>query len=111
MRYLATAFVLVAGSFFAGMAQAGPDCTCRYAGADFHVGTCTCITIGGKAKLACCGMVLNNTGWKFGEGICPVAESEPDRGIPADTATGRPAGQEGSGTGPKQEARLEGARR
>lgn len=111
MRYLATVIVLVAGSIFAGMAQAGPDCTCRYAGADFNVGTCTCITIGGKSKLACCGMVLNNTGWKFGEGTCPVAESEPDRGIPAGSVTGQSAGQGHSGTAPKQEARLDEARK
>ncbi len=65
---------------------AEPRCTCRYAGQSYALGSCTCIDRPGAApQFACCGMVLNNTSWKFsGEG-CPVAMSEP-----ADTAQSRP---------------------
>ncbi|MEQ8709068.1 MAG: hypothetical protein RIC36_08765 [Rhodospirillales bacterium] len=58
-------------------AFAAPDCTCRYQGADFNVGSCTCITISGEAKRACCGRVLNNTSWDFNAGQCPVSAVPP----------------------------------
>lgn len=56
-------------------ALAAPDCTCRYSGADFNVGSCTCMVISGELKRACCGRVLNNTSWNFNAGQCPVSDA------------------------------------
>ncbi|MEQ9327011.1 MAG: hypothetical protein RJQ21_06920 [Rhodospirillales bacterium] len=72
------------------VALAGPNCTCRYAGADFGLGACTCITISGKSKLACCDMVMNNTSWKFGEGTCPVSQAPEQETDTAGKAGARP---------------------
>lgn len=82
MRILSGMLPVIGLVLYSGVALAGPDCTCRFAGADFSIGTCTCVTIGGKQKLACCDMVLNNTSWKFGEGGCPVADGPAGDGHP-----------------------------
>ena len=71
LKALPTLGLLMASS----VALAGPNCTCRYAGADFGLGSCTCITISGQSRLACCDMVMNNTSWKFGEGSCPISQA------------------------------------
>ena len=66
-----------------GPALAAPDCTCRYSGLDFDVGTCTCIFISGQMKKACCGRVLNNTSWNFSSGECPGSEAPAGSSLPA----------------------------
>lgn len=89
LKALPTLCLLMASS----VALAGPNCTCRYAGADFSLGSCTCITISGKSKLACCDMVINNTSWKFGEGTCPVSQAPgQESDTTADTETRPPSG-------------------
>jgi len=45
------------------------NCTCRYGGADFRLGQVVCI----RGKLAMCGMVANNTSWRFTGQACPVS--------------------------------------
>lgn len=67
-------------------AFAAPDCTCRYSGADFDVGSCTCIVISGQLKRACCGRVLNNTSWDFNAGQCPVSDAPQSRPTVVDKA-------------------------
>lgn len=54
------------------------QCTCRYAGQSYALGACVCIDRPGSGQqFACCGMVLNNTSWKFSDKGCPTAMSEP----------------------------------
>lgn len=62
------------------------QCTCRYAGQSYALGACVCIDlpVGGR-QFACCGMVLNNTSWKFSDEGCPMAATEPAG--PAQTST------------------------
>lgn len=57
--------LVVAG--FASFAQAGPNCTCRYAGQNFKTGAVMCI----RGKLSKCDFVLNNTSWKIIAETCP----------------------------------------
>lgn len=57
---------LVIGSF-ASLAQAGPNCTCRFAGKNFKTGAVMCI----RGKLSKCDFVLNNTSWKTIAETCP----------------------------------------
>lgn len=61
----------------ASAAFAGPNCTCRYKGQAYALESCVCLTTSEGPRLACCGMVLNNTSWKFTEKHCPVVETEP----------------------------------
>ena len=54
--------------------NAGPSCTCRYAGQSFQVNSCVCITTSALGpQVACCGMVVNNTSWTFTKNACPSA--------------------------------------
>lgn len=96
MRKVLKALPAVGLLVVSSAALAGPNCTCRYAGADFGLGSCTCITISGKSKLACCGMVMNNTSWQFGEGSCPVSQApDQDTDTAGVTDTGRKSGDAG----------------
>lgn len=83
--------------------QADIQCTCRYAGQSYALGTCLCISRPGTGpQYACCGMVLNNTSWTFREGGCPVAMSvpvEPERA--ADIGTGNAFGSSLESAPPK----------
>ncbi len=60
-------------SIWAGPVLAGPECTCRFAGESFALKSCACITTPVGPRIACCGMVLNNTSWTFTEKACPMA--------------------------------------
>lgn len=66
---------ILAASLFVltGTAQAGPECTCRFAGQSFQLKSCACITTSAGPRIACCGMVLNNTSWTFTQKACPLA--------------------------------------
>jgi len=65
-------------------ASAEIQCTCRYAGQSYALGTCLCIDRPGAGpQYACCGMVLNNTSWEFSDKGCPTAMSEPAEPVQA----------------------------
>lgn len=51
-------------------------CTCRYKGQDYGIGESICLNGPGGMRMATCSMVLNNTSWKFSEGVCPVSKLE-----------------------------------
>jgi hypothetical protein len=61
----------------AGAASAGPECRCLYDGRTFDQGQYACIRIGGTARLARCGMALNNSSWIFVKDGCPSAALTP----------------------------------
>lgn len=52
------------------------SCTCRYKGQDYGIGESICLKGPGGMRMATCSMVLNNTSWKFSEGVCPVSALE-----------------------------------
>jgi hypothetical protein len=56
------------------------DCTCRSQGRDFELGKSVCLQTPKGARIATCGMVLNNTSWQFSDTPCVVSE------VPADAA-------------------------
>lgn len=83
-----TSLVALAG-FASGMPAAVADCTCRSQGRDFEVGQSACLATPKGARIATCGMVLNNTSWHFTEMPCVVSqtpdrEAEPARGAAHD---------------------------
>jgi hypothetical protein len=56
------------------------DCTCRSQGRDYELGQSVCLQSPKGARIATCGMVLNNTSWQFSETPCVVsAAPEPAR--------------------------------
>jgi hypothetical protein len=59
------------------------DCTCRSQGRDYELGKTVCLQSPKGARIATCGMVLNNTSWQFSETPCVISEA------PADDAAGR----------------------
>jgi hypothetical protein len=56
------------------------DCTCRSQGRDYELGKSVCLQTPKGARIATCGMVLNNTSWQFSDTPCVVSE------MPADPA-------------------------
>lgn len=52
-------------------AQHSADCLCRAAGRTYAVGESACLRTPAGARVAQCGMVLNNTSWEFTERSCP----------------------------------------
>lgn len=50
---------------------------CRYEGRIFDQGDVVCIRLDGRARLARCGMMLNNASWNFLEDGCPTALMTP----------------------------------
>jgi hypothetical protein len=48
-----------------------PECVCRAQGRTFTVGESACLRTPAGARVAFCGMVLNNTSWHFTERSCP----------------------------------------
>ena len=48
-----------------------PDCSCRAQGRAFSVGETACLRSADGPRLAQCGMVLNNTSWRFTAQSCP----------------------------------------
>ena len=67
--------------------QGQSNCTCRYAGQSYALKTCVCLVMPAGARMACCGLVLNNTSWTFTGGNCKIAMT-PDR-IPAQSIAGQ----------------------
>jgi putative hemolysin len=47
------------------------DCYCRAQGKMFAVGETICLRTSEGPRMAQCGMVLNNTSWRFTERPCP----------------------------------------
>ncbi len=78
----------VAGAVLASpnVVMGDPNCTCRYAGQSYALDTCVCIVTPQGARMACCGMVVNNTSWKFTRNGCPVAAAPES---PGGSAPGR----------------------
>jgi len=56
---------------------ASADCTCRYQGRDYDVGQNVCLSTPSGARMATCGMVLNNTSWQFSETPCVISKAPP----------------------------------
>ncbi|MGI9482249.1 MAG: hypothetical protein ACR2OR_07825 [Hyphomicrobiales bacterium] len=63
---------------YAPLAEAGPNCKCRYNGVKYALGEVTCI----RGKLSKCELNLNNTSWKVLSDICPQARSRPPQNTP-----------------------------
>ena len=55
------------------LAAEGSGCRCLYQGKSFDQGELVCIHVGGKTRLARCGMLLNNSSWQFVQNGCPSA--------------------------------------
>ena len=65
------------------------DCTCRSQGRDYELGKSVCLSTPKGARIATCGMVLNNTSWQFTETPCTVSavpQDPPERGSQRGTA-------------------------
>ena len=54
------------------------DCTCRSQGRDYELGKSVCLQSPKGARIATCGMVLNNTSWQFSDTPCVVSEAPAD---------------------------------
>jgi hypothetical protein len=52
------------------------DCTCRAFGRDFDLGHSACLATNSGPRLAVCGMVLNNTAWRFSDTPCVFSGGE-----------------------------------
>ncbi len=59
------------------LSSAAADCTCRAQGREFQLGERACLTTPNGARLATCGMVLNNSSWQFSETPCTVSAVAP----------------------------------
>ena len=57
------------------------DCTCRSQGRDYELGTSVCLQTPKGARIATCGMVLNNTSWQFSDTPCVISQA-PDEASP-----------------------------
>ena len=47
------------------------ECFCRAQGTTFALGETTCLRTSEGPRIAECGMVLNNTSWRFTQRPCP----------------------------------------
>jgi hypothetical protein len=56
---------------------AAADCTCRAMNRDFELGRSICLHTPQGARLATCGMVLNNTSWKISSTPCVESMNRP----------------------------------
>ncbi len=54
-----------------GEADHSAECACRALGRMFSVGETACLATAEGPRLAECGMVLNNTSWRFTQRPCP----------------------------------------
>jgi hypothetical protein len=80
---ICTVLMVLAGD--AALTAAAADCTCRARGQEFELGQSTCLQTAKGARIATCGMVLNNTSWQFSDTPCVVSEAPAAR-KPVDTA-------------------------
>ena len=55
----------------AAQARHPAKCVCRAPSGTFDVGESACLRTATGARVALCGMVLNNTSWHFTEQPCP----------------------------------------
>jgi hypothetical protein len=62
-----------AALFAAGAASADPNCVCRARGQQFELGASICLPTSKGARMATCGMVLNNTSWQFSDIPCVIS--------------------------------------
>ena len=53
------------------------ECTCRAGGRDYEVGRTVCLAVPEGHRLAICGMVMNNTSWRFSDTPCVGARRQP----------------------------------
>ena len=65
--------MLLAGD--AAVSAAVADCICRARGQEFELGQSTCLATPKGARIATCGMVLNNTSWQFSDTPCVVSDA------------------------------------
>jgi hypothetical protein len=65
---LAAALVLAVDA-----ASADSNCICRARGQQFELGASVCLPTPKGARMATCGMVLNNTSWQFSDTPCVVS--------------------------------------
>jgi hypothetical protein len=68
-----TVLIVLAGDAAATAARA--ECTCRARGQAFELGQSTCLATPRGARIATCGMVLNNTSWQFSDTPCVVSDT------------------------------------
>ena len=54
------------------------DCTCRSQGRDYDLGKSVCLQTPKGARIATCGMVLNNTSWQISDTPCVVSAAPAD---------------------------------
>jgi hypothetical protein len=59
------------------LSAAAADCICRAQGREFELGQSACLQTPRGARIATCGMVLNNTSWQFSETACVVSDLPP----------------------------------
>lgn len=52
------------------------DCTCRAQGRDFRMGESVCLNTASGARLASCGMILNNSSWDVSDTPCSLSALE-----------------------------------
>jgi hypothetical protein len=72
MRRACLALVaLIAAADFAAAAE----CTCRSQGRDYELGKSVCLPTPKGARIATCGMVLNNTSWQFSDTPCVISDA------------------------------------
>ena len=69
MRWAVTLVALIAAS-----ETLAADCTCRSQGRDYELGNSVCLQTPKGARIATCGMVLNNTSWQFSDTPCVISE-------------------------------------
>ena len=60
-----------------GSTRDGPDCTCRYFGANYRLGETVCLRGPDGPRLARCSMALNNTTWQPLDRPCPTSARAP----------------------------------
>ncbi|TMJ06179.1 MAG: hypothetical protein E6G97_00495 [Alphaproteobacteria bacterium] len=72
------AYLAVLSLIAASDASLAAECTCRSQGRDYELGTSVCLQTPKGARIATCGMVLNNTSWQFSDTPCVISE------LPAD---------------------------
>jgi hypothetical protein len=78
MRRSLPALLILVAAIASAVTTAAADCTCRSQGRDFELGQSTCLQTPKGARIATCGMVLNNTSWTFTDTPCVVSNARPD---------------------------------
>jgi hypothetical protein len=71
------ALLLVVPLLPVAASPASADCTCRFQGRNYDLGQNVCMQTARGARIATCGMVLNNTSWQFSETPCVVSTAPP----------------------------------